>query len=137
MYLLSADFFADLAARLHGPMSMRFLLQPLVAIALGIKDGIKDAKSGTPPFIYDLVFIPKDRKRQLKSALQSLLKPIIVAIILDAVVQFLMFRFVWPGAAIIVGVFIMGLPYALARGVTNRIMTKVLAKRTQVKAVDP
>jgi len=129
MYLFSADFFMHLADRLHGPMSMRFFLQPVVAIALGIKDGIKDAKAGTPPFIYDLVFKPQNRQRQLKSALKTLLKPIIIAIVLDAIVQFMMFRFVWPGAAIIVGVFIMGLPYALARGISNRIMTGVLERR--------
>jgi hypothetical protein len=129
MYLLSEDFFVDLAARLHGPMSMRFLLQPAVAIALGIRDGIKDAKAGTPPFIYDLIFTPKDRQRQLKSAFKTLLKPIIVAIVLDVVVQFLMFGFVWPGAAILVGVFLMGLPYALARGISNRIMTRVQQRR--------
>jgi len=129
MYLFSADFFMHLADRLHGPMSMRFFLQPVVAIALGIKDGIKDAKAGTPPFIYDLVFKPQNRQSQLKSALKTLLKPIIIAIVLDAIVQFMMFRFVWPGAAIIVGVFIMGLPYALARGISNRIMTGVLERR--------
>ena len=112
-----------IVARLTGPMSFRFGLQPAVAIVLGIRDGLADARAGTPPFIYDLVFRPRDRGRNLKSALKALLTPIIVATILDCIAQYLIFKHVRPGVALVVGAFVMGLPYALARGVSNRIAT--------------
>ena len=118
-----AQFLEDLVARLTGPMHFRLILQPLVAIALGIRDGLKDARAGRPPFIMDLLVRPEARKRQLKRALQSLIKPLIVAIVLDAVAQYLMFGTIYPGAAVFVGVVVMAVPYALARGLTNRIVS--------------
>lgn len=123
MYLFSSRFFTDLAARVAGPMSARFILQPVIAVALGIRDGLLDAKAGTPPFIYDLVVHPKDRPRDLRSAFRALLIPILIATVLDGIVQYMMFKQVWPGAAVLVGSFVMGLPYAIARGVTNRLAT--------------
>jgi hypothetical protein len=115
------DAFNEFVARLSGPMSMRFILQPLIAIILGIRDGIKDAKLGNQPFILDLVFNPQNRKRDIKSAFKSLLTPIIIGTLLDAIVQYLMFKYIRPLAALLVGAFVMGIPYALARGVSNRI----------------
>ena len=118
-----AQFLEDLVARLTGPMHFRLILQPLVAIALGIRDGLKDARAGRRPFIMALIVRPEGRKRQLKRALQSLIKPIIIAIILDAVAQYLMLGTIYPGAAVFVGVVIMAVPYSLARGLTNRIVS--------------
>ena len=50
-YLLSRRFADDIVARLHGPGRLRFILQPLVAIVLGTRDGVKDARIGRPPFL--------------------------------------------------------------------------------------
>jgi len=122
-YSSFAQFLEDLVARLTGPMHFRLILQPLVAIALGIRDGLKDARAGRPPFIMDLLVRPEARKRQLKRALQSLTKPLIIAIVLDAVAQYLMFGTIYPGAAVFVGVVVMAVPYSLARGLTNRIVS--------------
>jgi len=119
-----AQFLADLVARLTGPLHFRLILQPLVAIALGIRDGLKDAKAGRPPFIMDLIVRPEGRRRQLKAALQALIKPLIIAIILDAVAQYLMLGTIYPGAAVFVGVVVMAVPYSLARGLTNRIVSR-------------
>jgi hypothetical protein len=129
-----AQFLEDLVARLTGPMHFRLILQPLVAIALGIRDGLKDARAGRPPFIMDLLVRPEARRRQLKRALQSLIKPLVIAIILDAVAQYLMFGTIYPGAAVFVGVVVMAVPYALARGLTNRIVsgrTRAMAARAR------
>jgi hypothetical protein len=118
-----AQFLEHLVARLTGPMHFRLILQPLVAIALGIRDGLKDARAGRPPFIMDLIVRPEGRKRQLKQALLAISKPLIIAIVLDAVAQYLMFGTIYPGAAVFVGVVVMAVPYSLARGLTNRIVS--------------
>jgi len=125
VYLFSEKFLEDLVARVTGPMSFRFILQPAIAVALGIRDGLMDAKAGLPPFIYDLVFKPKDRERQLKSALHRLLTPIILATILDAIAQYLISKQIRPLMALLVGTFVMGLPYAVARAITNRIASRL------------
>jgi len=133
-YSSFAQFLEHLLARLTGPMHFRLILQPLVAIALGIRDGLKDAKAGRPPFVTDLIVRPEGRKRQLKRALQALIKPLVIAIILDAIAQYLMLGTIYPGAAVFVGVVVMGVPYSLARGLTNRIVsgrTKAMGARAR------
>ena len=55
-YLFSQAFFEDLPKRLTGPGRFRFVLQPVVAILLGIRDGLLDARAGRPPYLYNLLF---------------------------------------------------------------------------------
>ena len=110
-----------IVARVTGPMSMRFLLQPVAAILVGIRDGRLDARAGTPPYIFDLVFRPEGRRRALSSALQTLLIPMTVGTILDAIAQYLIFQRVHILPAMLVGAFVMGVPYSLARGISNRV----------------
>jgi NhaP-type Na+/H+ or K+/H+ antiporter len=105
-------------------MNFRFILQPLIAIfVLGMKDGRMDAKAGMPPFIFDLILRPEHRRRDLKSAFHRLLVPVIVGAILDGIAQYLIFKHIRPGAALLVGAFVMGIPYSLSRGITNRIVS--------------
>lgn len=111
-------------ARIAGPMSLRFIFQPLVGLLLGARDGAKDAKSGEPPFIFDLIINPENRKIKLASLFKSLSKTIIIAIVLDVIAQYLIFDQVRISGAIIVAVIILIVPYSLARAITNRIITK-------------
>jgi hypothetical protein len=117
-----------IVGRVTGPMSFRFILQPCVAILLGIRDGRLDAKAGTPPYIFDVLFRPKDRDRALKSALHTLLTPMIVGTVLDAIAQYLIFQNIRVVGAMLVGALVMGVPYSLARGITNRIITATRKK---------
>jgi hypothetical protein len=110
-------------ARIIGPMSLRFVFQPLVALLLGIRDGVTDAKTGEPPFIIDLIVDNNNRKAKLAGVLKSLSKTIIIATVFDMIAQYLIFDQVHVIPAIIVGVFLLSVPYSLARGVTNRIVT--------------
>lgn len=110
-------------ARLVGPMSLRFVFQPLVAVLLGIRDGAMDAKAGEPPFIIDLVIDRENRRTKLAGVLKSLSKTIIIATVFDMIAQYLIFDQVRVIPAIIVGVFLLTVPYSLARGMTNRILS--------------
>jgi hypothetical protein len=120
-YILSHRFINDMLARLHGPGRLRFILQPIAAIVLGARDGVKDARAGKRPFLWGLVFRSADRAGLLRSALTSVRDLVAVAILLDIVAQLLIFRMVHPGAALLFGPVLIGLPYAIARALTNRI----------------
>lgn len=109
-----------LAARLTGPMNFRFILQPVVAIGLGIRDGRLDAKARTPPFVVDVLFGFENRREYIVSALKNLTKPVLLGVVMDAIVQHQIFGHVRPLDALIVGAGVIGLPYALARGLANR-----------------
>jgi hypothetical protein len=120
-YLLSHRFWPDLMARFHGPGRMRFILQPTVAIILGARDGVKDARAGNPPFLWGLVFHSTYRPGLMRSALASLRNLIAIAILLDVISQLLIFHIVHPGAALVLGPVLIALPYAASRALTNRI----------------
>jgi len=118
----SLDIIQRLTLRLTGPMHLRFILQPVMAIILGVRDGVRDAKAGNPAFLWDLTQ-SSGRKRHVKDAFERLLIPFIVAIVLDGIVQYLLFHKVRILGAVVLGVTIMGVPYSLARGLTNRIFS--------------
>jgi len=120
LYLLSRRFADDIVARLHGPGRLRFILQPLVAIALGTRDGLKDARADRPPFLRNLLFHSTDRPGLVRGALASVRDLLAVAILLDVVSQFLIFRMIHPGAALVVGPVLIALPYASSRALVNR-----------------
>ena len=119
-YLLSRQFLEDLPKRLTGPGRFRFVLQPAVAIFLGIRAGIADARSGRPPYIFGVLFDAHRRLALLKEALAQLSTLIAVAILLDAISQLLILRAVYPGAALVVGPVLISIPYAVSRAAANR-----------------
>jgi len=121
-YLLSERFFQDILARLSGPGRLRFIVQPTVAILLGVRSGIKDARAQAYPFIWALAFHGKRRRELLRSAFVSIRDLVAVAILLDVISQFLIFHEVRPGAALLVGPILITLPYVLARSLSNRIV---------------
>jgi hypothetical protein len=121
LYLFTSRFFADMISRLHGPGRLRFILQPTVAILLGTRDGIKDARSGAYPFLWGVIFHRELRPQLLKHGLTSVRNIVAIAILLDLISQFLIFRVIRPGAALILGPVLIGAPYSLARALANRI----------------
>jgi hypothetical protein len=45
IYLFSRDFLAEIPERFTGPGRLRFILQPLMATLVGIRDGLADARA--------------------------------------------------------------------------------------------
>ncbi|HSA61512.1 MAG TPA: hypothetical protein VLE03_04675 [Nitrospiraceae bacterium] len=124
---LSFDYlsFADgLVARLHGPMSFRLLIQPLMAIFFAFRDGRKDAREGRPPYFWGLFTDPEHRGDMLRSGLKSIGKVFIIAIILDNVFQYIVFHNFRLGAAMIVAAVLALVPYLLLRGTVSRLMRR-------------
>ena len=121
IYLFSREFLADIPARLTGPGRLRFILQPTVAIILGIRWGLADARAGRPPYLMGLLFHPLHRREYVRTGLTTIRDIVAVGIVLDIVAQLLIFRQVHPGAALLIGPAFIAGPYAIARGVTNRV----------------
>jgi hypothetical protein len=124
-YLFSRQFFEDMVARLSGPGRLRFIMQPAMAILLGTRDGIRDARAEMVPFLWGLVFHREHRHELLRSWLASVESLVAIAILLDIISQYLIFRNVHPGAAVILGPVLISLPYALSRAFANRISRRM------------
>lgn len=123
LYLLSHRFAKDIVARFHGPGRLRFILQPSVAVLLGVRDGTRDARAGATPFLWDLFLHSANRQRLVRSGFASVRDLVAVAILLDLVAQFLIFRMINPFAALLLGPVLIALPYASSRALTNRFQS--------------
>ena len=117
---MPVDYILELIA---GPGTFRFVVQPVLAILLGVRDGRNDAKSGVPPFLYTLLFGSGERAATFKAGVGAVALPLIIAVALDSILQVYIFgvwRLQW---ALIVGLCLVGIPYVLSRGIMNRIIT--------------
>jgi hypothetical protein len=124
LYLFTDRFFQDILARLSGPGRLRFVVQPTVAILLGVRSGIKDAREGVPPFLWALAFHGERRRALLRSAFISIRDLLAIAILLDVISQFLIFHEVRPGAALVVGPVLITMPYVVVRALSNRMVRR-------------
>jgi hypothetical protein len=129
LYLFTRQFFDDMLARLSGAGRFRFVLQPIIALLLGSRDGQKDARKGVPPYLWALAFHAEHRRELLRGTFASLREIVAVAILLDILSQFLIFHEIHPGAAIILGPVLIGMPYAMARAIAGRITKKKVSDR--------
>jgi hypothetical protein len=121
VYLFSREFLEDLPRRFTGPGRLRFILQPTVAILLGMRGGLGDARAGNPPYLFGLIFSSGRRRELLRSGAAAIRNLLAVGIVLDLVFQIVLYRSVHPGAALLVGPILICAPYALSRALTNRV----------------
>lgn len=121
IYLFSREFFEDIPRRLTGPGRFRFVMQPLIAIILGIKSGLADARAGRPAFLYGLLFHRELRGELVRTAFETVINLLLMGILLDAVFQWIILGVSYPGAALVVGPMLIMFPYALARAISNRV----------------
>jgi hypothetical protein len=130
MDLFPRSFGEGLEARLTGPGKGRFVLQPLVAIALGIRDGIADANQGKPPYFIRVLFEGEHKLSVLKASLRSIATPLTIGIVLDMILQWIIFQGVFLLPAVIAGAILVAVPYAIARGLSNRIALRWHERRS-------
>ncbi len=115
-------------------MSFRVLLQPTMATIFAVRDGLKDAKTGQPPYFYSVFTNPNQRSSLLRDGWHSVAKVFILAIVLDVVYQLIVLRWIYPLEALIVAFFLAIVPYLLLRGVVNRIALKFSKADLQTRA---
>ena len=119
------DFIADLLARSEGPLHLRLLLQPCVALFFGIKDGLKDVKTGGPPYAFAILTTPREQRRALiKDGWQSFGKVFTIAFILDCIYQFKVYSEIELMEAITIAILLTAIPYMLLRGGLNRVLSR-------------
>src|SRR5215510_15996944 len=90
----------DLGARVSGPLSLRLFFQPTMAAIFAIRDGLKDAKTGRPPYFYSVFNDADHRREMLNEGWHAVAKVFVLAIILDTVFQLIVFRWVYPVEAV-------------------------------------
>jgi hypothetical protein len=111
----------NLGLRLSGPLKFRLVLQPLMATFLATRSGLRDAKAGKPAYFWALFTDAMERRSMLKDGWKSVGRLFILALVLDAVYQFIVQRSIYPGEAVLVAIILAIVPYLLVRGPVNRV----------------
>lgn len=111
----------DLIMRPAGPLQLRFILQPAMAICLAVRSGLQDSRDGKPAFFWALFVDPQERVALLRDGWKSIGKIFNVALALDCIYQIIVFHWIYPLEAVVVATFLALIPYLLVRGPVNRI----------------
>ena len=119
----------EIVERPDGPMAFRFYIQPLMAMLFALRDGIKDAHEGRPPYFWALFTDKPHRRELLRSGWSSVGKVFILAVVLDTVYQLLVLKGLRPIEGLLVAVLLALVPYVLLRGPVNRIARGLLHRR--------
>src|SRR5687767_1839750 len=92
----------QLTGRLTGPMTFRFALQPCIAAALAVRAGLADARNGRPPYLWHTLTEPSARRALAREAWRDVGRIFVLACVLDAAYQWLVFHWFYPVQAAIV-----------------------------------
>ena len=122
-------FWSDLAARVHGPFSFRFLLQPLMGLIYAARDGILDARQGRPPYFWSVVFTPDSRRALLREGWKAALRVIALGAVMDVIYQLMELGTIYPFELVVIVLALAFVPYVLARGPINRIARAWITRR--------
>ena len=117
-------FWADLVGRVNGPLSFRLFIQPAVATFLAIRAGIQDARARRPLYTWTIATDPSHRIEFLEAGWKDVAKVYLLAILLDVVYQYIVFRWVYPIESLVVAFVLAFLPYLLIRGPVNRLIRR-------------
>lgn len=111
----------DIAERPGGPMTFRFVLQPVMAFIAALHDGIKDARTGRSPYLWTLLTDPADSGDRLREGLIATARILLLGLGMDAVYQFTVLKSFYPGEMVIIAILLAFVPYLLLRGPVARV----------------
>jgi hypothetical protein len=104
-----------------GPMTFRFILQPVMATIAAMYDGINDARTGRSYYLWTILTNPAKRMGRLHEGLISTARVLLLGLCMDLIYQYIAFDTFHPGEAVIVAVLLAFVPYLLLRGPIARI----------------
>jgi len=110
----------NMVDRVSGPMKLRLVLQPLVAVVLAVIAGRRDVREGRAPYFFDIVTDPAHRRQRVIDGWKGIGKVFLVALALDVAYQLLVLEFVYPGEAVLVAIALAIVPYLLVRSLVAR-----------------
>jgi hypothetical protein len=117
---LISQHWQHLIDRIEGLLNFRLIVQPLVAAFLGVRAGSRDARQGRHVFGWHLLTTRLGNRGQLIRDGWSG-KLFFAAIVIDAIYQLYVLRWLHPGQAVIVAIVLALRNYVVFRGLTNRM----------------
>ena len=118
-----------LFGRVDGPMSLRLIIQPVVATFLAIRAGWADAREGRAIHFWTLARQPARTGVLLRNLWKIAGKIFIVAVVLDVVYQLAVLHWIYPVETLIVATMLALIPCMVVRAIGNRIVTMAHRRR--------
>jgi hypothetical protein len=118
---LIARIWHDLGGRVGGPLTFRLIIQPLVAIFLAVRAGLKDSRKGNPPYFWSLLNDQGHRRERLRNGWKDVARLFVFAVLMDLIYQLIVFRWIYPFETLIVAVVLALVPYLVLRGLVTRL----------------
>jgi hypothetical protein len=113
--------------RPQGSLSLRFLIQPLIAAVIALRAGVKDAREGRPAYLWAALTSPGYRLQLLHGGWRDMRTPFLVSAILDSIYQLITHGFIYPLELLFTATLLALVPYLVLRGPANRVAARFIS----------
>lgn len=124
----------DMVERPSGPVSFRFVLQPAMAALVGIREGLRDARTGRTPYFWTMLRQPSKRIGHLREGLNATARIILLGIAMDLIYQVLVLKTFYPNEALIIALMLAFVPYVIVRGLSGRFARRWFARTPESRS---
>jgi hypothetical protein len=122
-------FWNNIFGRVDGPMSLRFLLQPTMALIAALPDGIRDARYGHSAFFWTVWRDPTQHGGRLREGLIAVARIVLIGISIDTVYQLKVFDRFYPVEALTITILLALVPYFVFRWIVELVARWWLARK--------
>lgn len=122
-------FWQELLERPSGPLAFRFILQPVMASFLAVRDGWHDAELHRPPYFWALWHDPVTRSARLREGFAAISRVLALGVAMDLIYQVVRLHGFRPLETIVIALGLAFVPYLLARGPAARVGREIMERR--------
>ena len=113
-------FWIDIFERIHGPMTFRFYLQPVMAALAAFPDGIRDARLGHTSFFWSAWWDRSASTGRLREGAVATARVVLLGLSMDAIYQFKVLDRFYPAEALMMALLLAVIPYFIFRWIVER-----------------
>jgi Flp pilus assembly protein TadB len=110
-------------------MGFRFILQPIVASLLAIRDGIKDARGDRSPYFWTVLTDPSRRQKRIIEGIRAVARVLILGAVMDVIYQLIALHGIRPLQTVVIAVVLAFVPYMIVRGPAARVAKYYFRKK--------
>ena len=104
-----------------GPGTLRFIVQPAIAIVLGGIHGVRDRRRGRAPYLMGFLHARGARVAHLLEGLRAIVVPLCLAVLGAYVFQYVIRSHIYVLYGLLYALLFVALPYFVTRALANRI----------------
>jgi hypothetical protein len=102
-----------------------------MASIFAIRDGVRDAHTGRPAYLWALFADPANRKERIRDGWVAISKIFIAALAMDLIYQLIVFRTIHPVEMLLTAAVLAIVPYVLLRGPIKRIASALMHRKLE------